>query len=101
MCAQAEKLALRHEIEKLQDRLEATEAQVLDPTSLQNVKFAHVKVRRAPSAAWSHLAGSGNLRGRLQNMVPPTVAEMASPAPVAFANASRGVVLRAGPAWVS
>ena len=71
----------------------------LDPSVLRNVKFATVKVRRVPDAAWMPLGGSGNLRGRLQNMVPPTMSEMASPAPThggmaAARPASRSVAWR-------
>ena len=101
---EAERLRLKHELERMTDRLESTEAMVLDPSVLHNVKFAKVKVRRVPDAAWVPLGGSGNLRGRLQNMVPPTMSEMASPAPThggmaAARPASRSAVLR-GPKWV-
>ena len=61
------------------DRAEAAESQVLDPTILSNVQFHHIKIKRNP--AWAALGGSGTLRGRLQNMVPPTMADMPSPAP--------------------
>ena len=70
---------------------------MLDPSALSNVKFAHVKVKRTPGAAWTQLGGSGNLRGRLQSMVPPV--DMASPAPVAVAFAARSVNYQR-PAWV-
>ena len=96
---EAERLRLKHELDRMTDRLEASEAMVLDPSVLRNVKFATVKVRRVPDAAWMPLGGSGNLRGRLQNMVPPTMSEMASPAPThggmaAARPASRSVAWR-------
>ncbi len=76
---ETERLHLKHEIGRLTDRLETAEAQALDPGQMANVHFAHMKLR-GPAPQWSARGGSGLLRGRLQNMVPPTV--MASPAPI-------------------
>ena len=59
--------------ERLQDELEVAEGATLDPKQYAvNAKFQGVKVKRGPGAQWTSVTGSGNLRGRLQNMVPPT-----------------------------
>jgi hypothetical protein len=50
---------------------------VLDPAKLSNVHFQHIKIKRGPGTAFAALGGSGLIKGRLQNMVPPQ--EMASP----------------------
>ena len=69
----AQKLRDRHTIERLQDELEVAEGATLDPKQYAvNAKFQGVKVKRGPGAQWTSVTGSGNLRGRLQNMVPPT-----------------------------
>ena len=90
VAADAEKLALRHSIERLTERLEAAEGGSLDPAVLSNVMFAPSvsgAVRRKAAVSLA-IAPSGVAsvslappRGRLQNMVPPTWRDRASPAP--------------------
>ena len=62
------KLHLSHEIERLCERVEMAEARRLDPKVLSNLKFSSSLLVAPP-------------RGRLQQTVPPTFAQMASPAP--------------------
>ena len=86
----AEKLSMRHAMERLTERLEAAEGAALDPSVLSNVQFAasHSGKTRGSRAFSLAMAPSGMrsvslapARGRLQNMVPPTYNKMASPAP--------------------
>ena len=76
---EAQTLRQRHEIERLQERLETAEARALDPNVISNVQFAPaVKVR--PTTTYVHKAlPSAPPRGLYQSMVPPT--RFASPAP--------------------
>jgi len=97
-----ETLELRHEIERMQDRLITAEANRLDPKALTNLAFTSGAVVRPTGVVarpamgnpklvvarvGSSLAPTVNIggmrptgmRGRLQSMVPPS--QMASPAP--------------------
>ena len=65
--ADTDRLHLRHQIERLAERIEVAEGRRLDPTVLSNIKFAKSLLIAPP-------------RGRLQQTVPPTF--MASPAPI-------------------
>jgi chromosome segregation ATPase len=60
-------LHMKHQIERLAERIEAAEGRRLDPTVLANVKFAKTLLIAPP-------------KGRLQQTVPPTA--WASPAPL-------------------